>query len=81
MLSVYVFVIMICIPTLYLFPSFTHSISQVVAGSYCTYMIKYDGSLVSLGDGSYGRLGHGGSDNETNLRTISALRGERPTLI
>ena len=48
---------------------------QVVAGSYCTYAVKFDGSVCSCGEGSYGRLGHGGSENETEMRIISALQG------
>ena len=48
---------------------------QVVAGSYCTYGVKYDGSVCSIGEGSFGRLGHGGSDNESSMRVIGALQG------
>lgn len=48
---------------------------QVVSGSYCTYGVKYDGSVCSIGEGSFGRLGHGGSDNESSMRIISALQG------
>ena len=46
-----------------------------MAGSYSTYVVKFDGSVASVGEGSYGRLGHGGSDSETNLRIIAALQG------
>lgn len=53
----------------------TFLLVQVVAGSYCTYMVKCDGSVSSCGEGSFGRLGHGGSDNENSMRTISALQG------
>lgn len=49
--------------------------SQIVAGSYCTYAIKFDGSVSSCGEGSYGRLGHNSSDRETEMRTISSLQG------
>ena len=55
-----------------------HTISsslQVVAGSYCTYAVRFDGTVSSVGEGSYGRLGHGGSESETKMRTISALQG------
>lgn len=48
---------------------------QVVAGSCCTYGVKYDGSVSSMGEGSFGRLGHGGSENESSMRIISALQG------
>ncbi len=46
-----------------------------MAGSYCTYAVKFDGSVCSVGEGSYGRLGHGGSENETSMRIISLLQG------
>jgi alpha-tubulin suppressor-like RCC1 family protein len=48
---------------------------QIVAGSYCTYAVRFDGTVSSVGEGSYGRLGHGGSESETKMRTISALQG------
>ena len=48
---------------------------QIVAGSYCTYAVKFDGTVMSVGEGSYGRLGHGGSENETKMRVISGLQG------
>ena len=51
------------------------SLLQIVAGSYCTYAVRFDGSVASVGEGSYGRLGHGGSENETILKNISALQG------
>ena len=51
------------------------SLLQIVAGSYCTYAVRFDGSVASVGEGSYGRLGHGGSENETILKNISALKG------
>ena len=57
----------------------SHSVQphpQVVAGSYCTYVVRFDGTVATVGEGSYGRLGHGGSENESNLRTISSLQGQ-----
>ena len=51
------------------------SILQIVAGSYCTYGVRYDGSVCSVGEGTFGRLGHGGSDSESSMRTLSALQG------
>ncbi len=50
-------------------------LSKIVAGSYCTYAVKFDGSVSSCGEGSYGRLGHGGSESEAAMRNISALQG------
>ncbi|XP_064390094.1 probable E3 ubiquitin-protein ligase HERC1 isoform X2 [Halichondria panicea] len=52
-----------------------NDVQQIVAGSYCTYAVKFDGSVSSCGEGSYGRLGHGGSESETGMRNISALQG------
>ena len=52
-----------------------HSYLQIVAGNHCTYAIKSDGSISSVGDGSYGRLGHGTSDDENIMRVISSLQG------
>ena len=49
--------------------------TQIVAGSYCTCAVRFDGTVSSVGEGSYGRLGHGGSESETKMRTISALQG------
>ena len=37
--------------------------------------MRFDGTVSSVGEGSYGRLGHGGSESETKMRTISALQG------
>ena len=37
--------------------------------------MKFDSTVCSIGEGSYGRLGHGGSENETSMRIISALQG------
>ena len=48
---------------------------QLTAGSYCTYAVKFDGSVASVGEGSYGRLGHAQSDNERRLKNIESLQG------
>ena len=47
----------------------------MTAGSYCTYAVKFDGSVASIGEGSYGRLGHNQSDNTRVLNNIESLRG------
>jgi len=47
----------------------------VVAGNHCTYAVKFDGTVASLGDGGFGRLGHGDSENESTPRVISILQG------
>ncbi len=62
----------------YIFKDFyPHCVNKIVAGSYCTYAVKFDGSVASVGEGSYGRLGHGGSESETHLRPIASLQGEQ----
>ena len=48
----------------------------VVAGNLCTYGVKFDGSVWSVGDGLHGRLGHGSGIGETSMRQIGALQGE-----
>lgn len=52
----------------------------IVAGNLCTYGIKFDGSLWSVGEGLHGRLGHGGTIGETSMRLIGALQGKPPCL-
>ncbi|KAL5481420.1 hypothetical protein EMCRGX_G021569 [Ephydatia muelleri] len=47
----------------------------VVAGNLCTYGVKFDGSVWSVGEGLRGRLGHGSTIGETNMRLIGALQG------
>ena len=47
----------------------------MTAGSYCTYAVRFDGSVASVGEGSYGRLGHIQSDNEPILKNIESLQG------
>jgi WD40 repeat protein len=56
------------------------NVLQVVAGSYCTYLVHCDGSVSSVGDGANGRLGHNSSDSESALRTIGAFNGESSLL-
>ena len=50
--------------------------AQVVAGSYATYLLHCDGSVSSVGEGSYGRLGHGGAESETEAKVIEGLKGK-----
>ena len=50
--------------------------AQVVAGSYATYLVHCDGSVSSVGEGSYGRLGHGGAESETEAKVIAGLKGK-----
>ena len=48
----------------------------VVAGNLCTYGVTFDGSVCSVGEGLRGRLGHGSTIGETNMRLIGALQGK-----
>uniref|UniRef100_A0A8D8RZ78 HECT-type E3 ubiquitin transferase n=1 Tax=Cacopsylla melanoneura TaxID=428564 RepID=A0A8D8RZ78_9HEMI len=48
---------------------------QVVCGQNCTFVIQVNGSVLSCGEGSYGRLGQGHSDDLHTPSIISALLG------
>ncbi|CAI8021126.1 Probable E3 ubiquitin-protein ligase HERC1 [Geodia barretti] len=50
-------------------------VRMVTAGSYCTYAVKFDGTVASVGEGSYGRLGHSHSDNARLLNNVESLQG------
>lgn len=54
-------------------PSFLH---QVVCGQNCTFVIQPNGTVLACGEGSYGRLGQGNSDDLHVLTVISALQGD-----
>ncbi|XP_077870271.1 putative E3 ubiquitin-protein ligase HERC1 [Saccoglossus kowalevskii] len=59
-------------------PSLTSSFSnsqQVVCGQNCTFVVHPNGTVSACGEGSYGRLGQGNSDDLHSLTTISALQG------
>ncbi|XP_024118845.1 probable E3 ubiquitin-protein ligase HERC1 isoform X2 [Oryzias melastigma] len=55
-------------------PSFSQA-QQVVCGQNCTFVIQPNGSVLACGEGSYGRLGQGNSDDLHILTIISALQG------
>ncbi|XP_035991714.1 probable E3 ubiquitin-protein ligase HERC1 isoform X4 [Fundulus heteroclitus] len=55
-------------------PSFSQA-QQVVCGQNCTFVIQPNGSVLACGEGSYGRLGQGNSDDLHVLTIISALQG------
>ncbi|XP_033633807.1 probable E3 ubiquitin-protein ligase HERC1 isoform X2 [Asterias rubens] len=44
---------------------------QVEAGQYCTFVISADGTVRACGKGSYGRLGLGDSNNQTQLKKLN----------
>ncbi|KAM6980533.1 putative E3 ubiquitin-protein ligase HERC1 [Aplochiton taeniatus] len=48
---------------------------QVVCGQNCTFVIQANGTVLACGEGSYGRLGQGNSDDLHVLTVISALQG------
>lgn len=50
-------------------------VRQVVCGQNCTFVVKVNGSVLACGEGSYGRLGQGNSDDLTSLTPIAALSG------
>ncbi|XP_054587942.1 probable E3 ubiquitin-protein ligase HERC1 isoform X4 [Nothobranchius furzeri] len=55
-------------------PSFSQA-QQVVCGQNCTFVIQPNGTVLACGEGSYGRLGQGNSDDLHVLTIISALQG------
>lgn len=55
--------------TFLLHPMF--STLQIEAGQYCTFVISSDGSVRACGKGSYGRLGLGDSNNQTQLKKLN----------
>ncbi|XP_042200055.1 probable E3 ubiquitin-protein ligase HERC1 [Callorhinchus milii] len=62
----------VMIPTLV--PSFSQA-QQVICGQNCTFVIQANGTVMACGEGSYGRLGQGNSDDLHVLTVISALQG------
>ncbi|KAK7862054.1 hypothetical protein R5R35_011478 [Gryllus longicercus] len=61
-----------------LVPAVTDSFSgaqQIVCGQNCTFVIQANGTVLACGEGSYGRLGQGNSDDLHSLNIISSLQG------
>ncbi|KAK2872403.1 hypothetical protein Q8A67_022300 [Cirrhinus molitorella] len=59
-------------------PSLAPSLSQtqqVVCGQNCTFLVQANGTVLAVGEGSYGRLGQGNSDDLYTPTVISALQG------
>ena len=48
----------------------------MVCGQNCTFVIQANGTVLACGEGSYGRLGQGNSDDLHVLTVISALQGK-----
>lgn len=59
-------------------PTLTESMScaqQVICGQNCTFIITSNGTVLACGEGSYGRLGQGNSDDLHTPTLISTLQG------
>ncbi|XP_037548156.1 probable E3 ubiquitin-protein ligase HERC1 [Nematolebias whitei] len=48
---------------------------QVVCGQNCTFLVQSNGSVLAVGEGQYGRLGQGNSDDLFVPTLISAFQG------
>ena len=62
-------------------PTVTKSFSsaqQIVCGQNCTFVLQTSGTILACGEGSYGRLGMGNSDDLLVLTPIAALQGISP---
>lgn len=60
-------------------PSKTKSFSsaqQIVCGQNCSFLVNSNGSVMACGEGSYGRLGMGNSDDMYSPTVLSTLQGE-----
>jgi alpha-tubulin suppressor-like RCC1 family protein len=53
---------------------------QIVCGQNCTFVIQANGTVLACGEGTYGRLGQGNSDDLHSLSIISSLQGRSVTL-
>jgi len=59
-------------------PDLVPSIAQVrsvVCGQNCTFVLQTSGTVMACGEGSYGRLGQGTSDDEPILTPVAELQG------
>lgn len=54
-------------------------VRQVVCGQNCTFLVQSSGAVLAVGEGSYGRLGQGNSDDLYTPTLISALQGTTHT--
>ena len=46
-----------------------------MCGQNCTFVVRVNGTVLACGEGSYGRLGQGNSDDLQTLTPIGALSG------
>lgn len=59
-------------------PTLAHSLSQtqqVICGQNCTFLVQSNGTVLAVGEGQYGRLGQGNSDDLYVPTIISAFQG------
>lgn len=49
---------------------------QVVCGQNCTFLLQSNGTVLAVGEGQYGRLGQGNSDDLYVPTIIFAFQGE-----
>ena len=47
----------------------------MICGQNCTFVLQGSGTILACGEGSYGRLGQGNSDDLHQLAPITALQG------
>ena len=52
------------------------SAQQIVCGQNCTFILQSSGAVLACGEGSYGRLGMGNSDDQFSPTLITALQGQ-----
>ena len=48
---------------------------QIICGLNCTFAIQANGTVMACGEGSYGRLGQGNSEDTHILTPIAGLQG------
>ncbi|KAM8872529.1 putative E3 ubiquitin-protein ligase HERC1 isoform 2-T2 [Synchiropus picturatus] len=53
----------------------------VVCGQYCTFLVQSNGTVLAVGEGQYGRLGQGNSDDLFVPAIISAFQGYMVTQV
>lgn len=51
-------------------------VGQVVCGQNCSFLLQSNGTVLAVGEGQYGRLGQGNSDDLYIPTIISAFQGK-----
>lgn len=52
------------------------AVFQVVCGQNCSFLVQSNGTVLAVGEGQYGRLGQGNSDDLYVPTIISAFQGK-----